>query len=145
MAEQDAIVRFVEAAWHYYPIFHLIHDDRTQLEAIPALRTLHKFPDIGELLGEPGPHHYTPLGDLTTARKAEFLLFGVFNWRGVKVTYQHGNYSGRTNKLTSGRWLAATEESQAVGIPPFETLRDFTYPSRRYAWRPFREVALELV
>jgi hypothetical protein len=141
-AEERALIdSFVEAAWRRFPAYHAIQDDSSQRKALAGLCSVHKFPGAAEVLGTPEPRHYSPVGGLVTARKAQFLLLGVFEWRGIRITYQHHFPVRRAH---AGRWLAATETTDAADLPPFDTLRDFVYPSRRYVWRPFKDVAAEL-
>ena len=62
-----------------------IRDDNAQLKLIRARCQQYVYPDYQELVGLPKPKHYTADGELTLERKAQLLLIGVFEWRGLLI------------------------------------------------------------
>lgn len=116
-----------------------VADDGFHHAYIEACRSKYKFPDYLELLGPPRPEHYDGSGELTVQRKAELLLIGVFDWRGLRVARHHALFGYKADWTWSDKppytreqkgWYVPIALKRAN--PKTPKIRDYFAPLRNY-------------
>ena len=107
-----AICDLVEHLWSLDRRIRQVTDDDSQWKLIAARQKTVKFPEYLELTGPPSPNDYDDDGRLTTSRKAELLLIGLFNWRGLSIARPAfiRDMFDWTQPADWNYWYVATEE-----------------------------------
>jgi hypothetical protein len=137
--EAGRITAFVEAVWPAQSGYrHIVGLDAHQT-AFRQLRERHFFPDLIELIGEPQPAHHHPDGTLTTERKKQLLLLGVFPWRGMLLVYERFWSPDGWSIKNGFQWRVATS-CQFPRIRPFPVLADVIPKPLTYEWDDFQRV-----
>nr|WP_256979103.1 hypothetical protein [Burkholderia sp. AU33423] len=138
-SEGERIDAFVEAVWGAQSGYRHIVGLDAHCRAFGQLRQRHFFPDLIELIGEPAPAHHQADGTLTTERKRQLLLLGIFSWRGMVLTYER-LWSPDGWRLKNGfQWRVATT-CHLPRTRTFMTLADVLPQPQAYEWDDFEKI-----
>ncbi|MBK5169942.1 hypothetical protein IQ291_37060 [Burkholderia sp. R-70211] len=134
--EARRIEEFVEAVWQAQSGYRNIVGQAAHQTALQQLRQRHFFPDLIELIGEAQASHHHPDGTLTTERKRQLLLLGIFEWRGMLLTYERFRSPDGWRIFGDFTWCVATS-CAFPRVRPFRTIADILPSPLTYEWQLF--------